>query len=325
MFVGTDVEPGGDRDAAAAAITALAPAIEMVDLPSPPSDPGAVLEGGFAHRAVILGAQDASRAGGDFSGLSTTVTANGEPFAAEDDPERAVGGDILGLVFPLTTEAWQFFPYSRRSKHAIPSQRRSGFTLTWAIGVLERELRRRFPDVGILTSATRLGPGGGRHRCLLACTTPYAVSFDDDSYPVDSDFFSQVDRLFSDYPKAAIFGASIWHRHEREKIRTETMISLPKLHRMWLCDPIGGIPRKFADYLPRPVAYGMEENDVSLQLFAAGWQIYEVGDWRVFHDTNLKHHQTPEVTSGSYNECRLVCILTLSAYWMGMGCATGGK
>ena len=98
VFVGTDVEPGGDRDAAAAAITALAPAIEMVDLPSPPSDPGAVLEGGFAHRAVILGAQDASRAGGDFSGLSTTVTANGEPFAAEEDPEGAVGGDILGLV-----------------------------------------------------------------------------------------------------------------------------------------------------------------------------------------------------------------------------------
>ena len=44
VFVGTDVEPGGDRDAAAAAITALAPAIEMVDLPSPPTDPGAVLE-----------------------------------------------------------------------------------------------------------------------------------------------------------------------------------------------------------------------------------------------------------------------------------------
>jgi hypothetical protein len=29
----------------------------------------------------------------------------------------------------------------------------------------------------------------GRHRCLLACKPPFAVSFDDDSYPVDSDFF----------------------------------------------------------------------------------------------------------------------------------------
>jgi 2-keto-4-pentenoate hydratase len=95
VFLGRDVEPGGDRDAAAAAITAIAPAIEMVDLPRPPSDPGAVLEGGFAHRAVILGPQ---RPGFDLSGLRTTVTANGDPFASEDDPERAVGGDILGLV-----------------------------------------------------------------------------------------------------------------------------------------------------------------------------------------------------------------------------------
>src|SRR5262245_60174871 len=52
-------------------------------------------------------------------------------------------------------------------------------------GILERELDRRFSEVRVLTSLTRLGPGGGRHRCLLACNTPYAVSFDDDSYPVD--------------------------------------------------------------------------------------------------------------------------------------------
>lgn len=98
VLFGADVEPGGDREAAGAAISAIAPAIEMVDLPSAPTDPGAVLEGGFAHRAVILGAPDASRAGGDFSGLSSRVTADGEPLAAEDDPEGAVGGDLLGLV-----------------------------------------------------------------------------------------------------------------------------------------------------------------------------------------------------------------------------------
>ena len=77
-------------------------------------------------------------------------------------------------------------------------------------GVLEREVQRRFPDVGILTSATRLGPGGGRHRCLLACTTPYAVSFDDDSYPVDPDFFSRSTDCFPTTQKprslAPLFG-----------------------------------------------------------------------------------------------------------------------
>jgi 2-keto-4-pentenoate hydratase len=115
----------------------------MVDLPSPPNDPGAVLEGGFAHRAVILGAQDASRAGGDFSGLSTTVTANGEPFAAEEDPEGAVGGDILGLVrhaadylgaFGQRLEAGQFLITG--STIAPPPQVEAGQHLVFELGGL---------------------------------------------------------------------------------------------------------------------------------------------------------------------------------------------
>jgi len=95
VFFGADVEPGGDREAAASAVEAIAPAIEMVDLPAPPADPGDVLAAGFAHRAVVLGPR---RDGFDLSGIATTVTANGEDFASENDPESAVGGDILGLV-----------------------------------------------------------------------------------------------------------------------------------------------------------------------------------------------------------------------------------
>src|SRR3954452_5504126 len=47
------------------------------------------------------------------------------------------------------------------------------------------DIKQAFPDVIVLTSSTRLGPGGGRHRALMLCETPFAVSFDDDSYPVD--------------------------------------------------------------------------------------------------------------------------------------------
>ena len=83
-------------------------------------------------------------------------------------------------------------------------------------GVLERHLMERFPGIHSLTSAGRLGPGGGRHRCLLACGAPYAVSLDDNSWPVDADFFAAIEPLFSSYPSAAIFGASIWHRAEAE-------------------------------------------------------------------------------------------------------------
>jgi GT2 family glycosyltransferase len=185
-------------------------------------------------------------------------------------------------------------------------------------GILERELNRRFCEVRVLTSPTRLGPGGGRHRCLLVCSTPYAVSFDDDSYPVDSDFFSSVERLFSDFSQVAIFGASIWHRHEPAKVRTESLMPFPSYvgcgHAIRLA-----AYRHVRGYLPRPVAYGMEENDLSLQLFGAGWHIYEAGNLRVLHDTDLKHHQSPEITSAVISNLALYAFLNYPVVGWGWG------
>src|SRR5207248_9228011 len=122
-----------------------------------------------------------------------------------------------------------------------------------ANGTLERELNRRFPNVTVLTSPVRLGPGGGRHRCLTACSSPYAVSFDDDSFPVDSDFFFQVERLFSEHPQAAIFGASIWERQEPAKPRTSSVDLVASYvgcgHAIRLA-----AYRQVRGYLPRPYA-----------------------------------------------------------------------
>jgi hypothetical protein len=126
---------------------------------------------------------------------------------------------------------------------------------------------------------------------------PYAASFDDDSYPVDSDFFSSVERLLSEHPQVAIFGASIWGRHEPEKVRTESLIPSPSYLGCGYAIRLASY-RHVRGHLPRPVAYGMEENDLSLQLFETGWQIYKAGNLRVFHDTELKHHRSPEITSG---------------------------
>ena len=185
-------------------------------------------------------------------------------------------------------------------------------------GVLEAELRRRFPQVKVLTSPTRLGPGGGRHRCLLACNTPYAVSFDDDSYPVDADFFGRVEQLFRDYPNAAIFGARIWHKNEPEKARTESVnlvaeyIGCGFAIRLKAYNDMRGL-------LPRTVPYGMEETDLSLQLFAAGWQIYEAGDLRVFHDTDLSHHKSAEINAGTITNTGLFAFLHFPVTSWGWG------
>lgn len=177
-----------------------------------------------------------------------------------------------------------------------------------ADGELEKELTRRFPNVCILTSASRMGPGGGRHRCLLACTTPYAVSFDDDSYPVDSDFFLRVEQLFSEHTKAAIFGATVWHRNEPQRARTQRIVSAPSYIGCGYAIRLAAY-RQVRGYLARSIPYGMEECDVSLQLLDAAWQIYEAGELRVFHDTELKHHSSPEITAGTVANVALYAFL----------------
>ena len=189
-----------------------------------------------------------------------------------------------------------------------------------ADGKLEGELAGRFPSVNVLTSKVRLGPGGGRHRCLQVCSTPYAISFDDDSYPVDADFFGRVVQLFAEHPGAAIFGASIWHRHEREKVRVKSLVRTPSYIGCGYAIRMAAY-RQVRGYLPRPVAYGMEETDLSMQLFAAGWDIYEAGDLRVFHDTELKHHESPEVTAGVIANVGLCAFLNYPMIGWGWGLA----
>jgi hypothetical protein len=177
-----------------------------------------------------------------------------------------------------------------------------------ADGTLEDELKRRFPYVKVLTSLARLGPGGGRHRCLLACNTLYAVSFDDDSYPVDGDFFSYIEPLFLRHPRAAIFGASIWHRYETERAATETVVPMAAYTGCGYAIRLSAYGQ-VRGTLSLPIAYGMEEVDLSIQLFAAGWQIYEAGQLRVLHDTDLKHHESFEITAGGIANVGLFVFL----------------
>ena len=75
---------------------------------------------------------------------------------------------------------------------------------------------------------------------------------------------------------------------------------------------------KSGDIFHDSVAYGMEETDVSLQLFAAGWDIYHAGRLRVFHDTDLAHHDSPEIVSGYVANVGLFAFLNYPVvgwYW----------
>ena len=187
-------------------------------------------------------------------------------------------------------------------------------------GVLERHLMERFPGIHILTSAGRLGPGGGRHRCLLACGAPYAVSLDDDSWPVDADFFAAIDPLFSSYPRAAIFGASIWHRAEAEIRRSRAVRRVASYVGCGHAVRVAAY-RDIRGYLARPMAYAIEESDVGLQLFVRGWQVFSAEELRVYHDTDRTHHEASEVTASTITNLALLAFLHYPAMDLGRGAA----
>ena len=103
VHIGRDLPGGGDRAAAAAAIAALGPAIELADADLPFEDPEAILKGNIFQRHVILGEPDASRAGGRTAGLTARVFRRDAEVAQTGDPEAATGklADIVRHVADL--------------------------------------------------------------------------------------------------------------------------------------------------------------------------------------------------------------------------------
>lgn len=94
-----DLPGGADRATVAAAIGALAPAIELVDLDGPrgADDVEDVLAGNIFHRHVVLGAFDAGRAGGSVEGIRLSVDGRRRSYASNADPSVAIG-DLVDVV-----------------------------------------------------------------------------------------------------------------------------------------------------------------------------------------------------------------------------------
>lgn len=87
--IGTDLPGGGDEAAAAAAIAALGPAIELADF-APLDDPQAILSGNIFQRHVVFGPRSA-RPGGATAGLVSTVRRNGTAVPAPEDVTANTG------------------------------------------------------------------------------------------------------------------------------------------------------------------------------------------------------------------------------------------
>ena len=165
-----------------------------------------------------------------------------------------------------------------------------------------------FPGLRVLISDDHVGPGGGRNRLVAAATNEIVASFDDDSYPIDRDYFDRIQQVFVDYPEAWVVDARVFHLHQPVEPDARTA--------EWVADFSGGACSyrrvrylETGGYLPLTTAYGMEEVDFGLRLHALGGRVLRSGRLRVFHHSDLSHHADPAITSATIVNIALLAYL----------------
>lgn len=164
--------------------------------------------------------------------------------------------------------------------------------------VTEAEILARFPRVILSRSEENLGPGGARNHLIEASGCEYVAGFDDDSHPIDGDYFARVEALFGAYPEATILSAEIFHRGEQPRN--------DERRAYWAWDYIGcGCAYRRSRFLAagghvvRWVPYTIEEPDLCLRIVARNERVLHTGWLRVLHDTTLSHHSDPRVNGGA--------------------------
>ena len=176
---------------------------------------------------------------------------------------------------------------------------------------------RAFPEIQILTSSVPVGPGGARNKLIAASRSPIVASFDDDSFPVDPDYFRRVSRLFCEYSEASILAAEHYDRSQRIPPCKES-------HEFfWVSDFVGCccVYRRSAflqtgGYVPLVAAYGMEEVDLAIRLHAVQGKILKASCLRVFHDTDYTGHRNPKLVAATIANAALLAYLRYpGTYW----------
>jgi GT2 family glycosyltransferase len=171
----------------------------------------------------------------------------------------------------------------------------------------EKIIKETYPKIKIIKSQTRVGPGGGRNKIIHEAKNQIVASFDDDSYPIDTDYFSRLITLFEKLPNAAVIGASIYHIGE---IIKPDRYTAEKTNNFIGCG---------CAYVSLPLTYGMEEVDLALRLIDIKWEVVNSPWLRVFHNTQLKHHNNSEITAASIANQMLLTYLRYPVTFWSLG------
>ncbi len=154
---------------------------------------------------------------------------------------------------------------------------------------LVQAIKDAFPNVRLLTSDRILGPGGGRNRLIASASHELVANFDDDSFPEFPDYFARVMVLAGRFPEVAIFSAA--------SMASERVIE--GCHLLAVASGCGCVFRKSwfertLGFVPLKVGYGMEEVDVSLQLYALGGLVVHDPMLRVLHEHEFTESVSPD-------------------------------
>lgn len=151
-------------------------------------------------------------------------------------------------------------------------------------------VERKFSNVRLLYSSKLIGPGGARNRLMREAVCSWVAHFDDDSFPADNDFFARAWELISQHADAAVFAATILPMESRDPQGRWLQVLYfgcgHLMNRNWFLRTKG--------YLPLPVAYNLEEVDVSIQLHDLGGVCLQSGNLRVFHDHPVPLRETED-------------------------------
>jgi 2-keto-4-pentenoate hydratase len=91
VHIGRDVPAGADHRTATAAIAGISPAIELVDLHTPPTNPESILGENIYQRHVVISSTGPARAGASADGLTCRIVRHGNEFARTTDPQANTG------------------------------------------------------------------------------------------------------------------------------------------------------------------------------------------------------------------------------------------
>ena len=148
-------------------------------------------------------------------------------------------------------------------------------------------LKKDFSEIKLLVNQPGKGSVASRDRMLREARHRFILSLDDDSYPVELDFFLRAQRMLQKYPQAGVI-----HFPQRSEEYTESLECNSFGPSQWT----GSYPNSGALYdrdlylslpgFPRFFFHAYEEPDYGIQAIAAGRDVL------FFTDSTIRHHWT---------------------------------